>query len=146
MYLSSTKKLPANVIIRLLLSLLCWPKVILISGGQCILNKLLSNCEKRSSITFKVPITLTVFSNRTLGRADKKVQQGSCDSGQTCRTGATSTRFRPRALSGQKTTGKSAACPRTEQRILNDVKHLQFKHHRECIRDLDLLTLVKVVR
>jgi hypothetical protein len=36
LYLNSTQNISVNWIIRLLLSLLCWPKVILLSGGHCI--------------------------------------------------------------------------------------------------------------
>ena len=36
LYLNSTQNTSVNWIIRLLLSLLCWPKVILLSGGHCI--------------------------------------------------------------------------------------------------------------
>ncbi len=36
LYLNSTQKTLVNWIIRLLLSILCWPKVILLSGGHCI--------------------------------------------------------------------------------------------------------------
>ncbi len=36
LHLNSTQTTSVNWIIRLLLSLLCWPKVILLSGGHCI--------------------------------------------------------------------------------------------------------------
>jgi hypothetical protein len=36
LYLNRTQNTSVNWIIRLLLSLLCWPKVILLSGGHCI--------------------------------------------------------------------------------------------------------------
>ncbi len=36
LYLNSTLNTSVNWIIRLLLSLFCWPKVILLSGGHCI--------------------------------------------------------------------------------------------------------------
>jgi hypothetical protein len=36
LYFNSTQNTSVNWIIRLLLSLLCWPKVILLSGGHCI--------------------------------------------------------------------------------------------------------------
>ncbi len=35
LYFNSTQNTSVNWIIRLLLSLLCWPKVILLSGGHC---------------------------------------------------------------------------------------------------------------
>ncbi len=35
LYFSNTQNTSVNWIIRLLLSLLCWPKVILLSGGHC---------------------------------------------------------------------------------------------------------------
>ena len=39
LYLNSTQNMLVNWIIRQLLSILCWPKVIILSGGHCI-NKL----------------------------------------------------------------------------------------------------------
>ena len=36
LYLNSTQNTSVNWIIRLMLSLLCWPKAILLSGGHCI--------------------------------------------------------------------------------------------------------------
>ncbi len=42
LYLNSTQNTSVNWILRLLLSLLCWPKVIQLSGGHCIwMNKTL---------------------------------------------------------------------------------------------------------
>ncbi len=38
LYLNSTQNTSAYWIIRLLLSLLCWPEVILLSGGHCSIN------------------------------------------------------------------------------------------------------------
>ncbi len=38
LFLNSTQNTSVNWIIRLLLSLLCWPKVILLSGGHCSIH------------------------------------------------------------------------------------------------------------
>jgi len=40
LYLNCTQNMSVNRIIRLLLSLKCWPKVILLSGGHCCSKKL----------------------------------------------------------------------------------------------------------
>ena len=56
LYLNSTQKPSVNWIIRLMLSLLCWPKVILLSGGHCILVLKCVTAEEdkknRSFVTF----------------------------------------------------------------------------------------------
>ncbi len=46
-YLNTTQNTSVNWIIRLLLSLLCWPKVILLSSGNCALK----NCTATGCIT-----------------------------------------------------------------------------------------------
>ena len=43
LYLNSAQKTSVNWIIWLLLSLLCWPKLILLSGGHCIIVTLKQN-------------------------------------------------------------------------------------------------------
>ncbi len=51
LYLNSTQNTSVNWIIRLLLSLLCWPKVILLSGGHC--SKKISTRENWSASWLK---------------------------------------------------------------------------------------------
>jgi len=43
LYLNSSQNTFVNWIIQLLLSLLCWPKVIPLSGGHCIIKKAVCN-------------------------------------------------------------------------------------------------------